>query len=899
MLDEILAKLDGLSPDDRKALEDEAIKATEDLRFIPTVGPQTAAYFSQADILLYGGQPGGGKLLDSRTLVPVPITTSPTGYKRHGELHFGDEVYGADGNLKKVIKRHPFTRTATAFEVEFSTGEVIKACEDHLWLTWTRKDRDRLLRGSDEWRRKRREARESRAKENSLKPWVSKSITTINQDRQHEIKQPCPAVRSTREIYDTLYRQDGGANHSIDVVLPVDGVDQRLPIEPYLFGLWLGDGYTNKPYIIMMQKDWANIEDHLPDCASVQVEGQEQRRKQTVEVRRFTELNFVRKTGRKRIPAIYLRASRNQRLALLQGMMDTDGTCNSQGQCELGFSNRRLAHDALDLINSLGHKCTVRAKHLAKREHKTHWRIKFLPDECVFRLPRKASLWVKPVRSTVDRRYIVDVRPCEPVLMNCLTVEDGLYCVGRSHIVTHNTGLLVGLAVNEHERSLLVRRQFTDVEGMVDNAKSIVGTSEGFVGGNRPKYNSNGRVIHFEGLAKGDGIDTSKQGTPHDFIGVDEAAQLPRNAVMMLLGWNRTNKKGQRCRMVLASNPPLTSTGDWLGDAFAPWLDPAHPNPAKAGELRWYYIGADGRDVEADGPDTVVVDGQTFYTHSRTFIPSGLEDNPYIDKEDYQRRLQAMPEPYRTMLTSGNFLAARKDQDFQVIPTDWVRKAQARWSEDTPRIPMCAMGVDPVGGGTDEMVIAVRRDGWFAPLICEDGEKFPNGEGIGGLIVTHRRDGADVVIDMGGGFGNLPFSEMKANDIEAYAYKGAEKTSLRTADGKLRFTNTRSAAYWRMREALDPNQDGGSPIMLPPDAMLVSDLTAPIFEVTANGIKVEPKEKVKDKLGRSPDRGDAVVMAWFKGDKQKHIKGGWSQFNRSQQPQVVTKYNNAKRTSRR
>jgi hypothetical protein len=69
------------------------------------------------------------------------------------------------------------------------------------------------------------------------------------------------------------------------------------------------------------------------------------------------------------------------------------------------------------------------------------------------------------------------------------------------------------------------------------------------------------------------------------------------------------------------------------------------------------------------------------------------------------------------------------------------------------------------------------------------------------------------------------------------------------------------------REALDPGQPGGSPIALPPDPKLVADLTAPTFEVTPNGIKAEPKEKVCERLGRSTDRGDAVVMAWFEGPR--------------------------------
>src|SRR5689334_9538923 len=84
------------------------------------------------------------------------------------------------------------------------------------------------------------------------------------------------------------------------------------------------------------------------------------------------------------------------------------------------------------------------------------------------------------------------------------------------------TGLLIGLALNKHERSMIVRKQFTDLKGVIDNAKEMLGSDQGFVGGSRPEYKKpGGGVIHFEGMSQGEKLDTSKQGTPHDFIGVD------------------------------------------------------------------------------------------------------------------------------------------------------------------------------------------------------------------------------------------------------------------------------------------------------------------------------------------------------------------------------------------
>ena len=101
------------------------------------------------------------------------------------------------------------------------------------------------------------------------------------------------------------------------------------------------------------------------------------------------------------------------------------------------------------------------------------------------------------------------------------------------------------------------------------------------------------------------------------------------------------------------------------------------------------------------------------------------------------------------------------------------------------------------------------------------------------------------------------FDHLRQNNIEVKAYKGAEATTRRSVDGKMTFTNKRSAALWGFREALDPGQPGGSPISLPPKPRLLSDLTAPTFSVTPRGIKAESKEDVCARLGRSTNDGDA------------------------------------------
>ena len=171
-----------------------------------------------------------------------------------------------------------------------------------------------------------------------------------------------------------------------------------------------------------------------------------------------------------------------------------------------------------------------------------------------------------------------------------------------------------------------------------------------------------------------------------------------------------------------------------------------------------------------------------------------------------------------------------------------------------------------------------------------------------GLVLASRRDQARIIVDLGGGYGGPLYEHLKDNDVDTVGFKGAEGTTKRSREAKLKFTNKRSAAYWLFREALDPGQPNGSPIALPYDARLLAGLTAPTFEVVPNGIKVEPKVKydpsgrvvggVKVKLGFSPDEADAVVMAWFEGPKEiTHALEWMDQYpnrGRKRRPQVIS-----------
>jgi hypothetical protein len=426
--------------------------------------------------------------------------------------------------------------------------------------------------------------------------------------------------------------------------------------------------------------------------------------------------------------------------------------------------------------------------------------------------------------------------------------------------------LLLGLAFTRHKRSFVMRRQYADLSAIIDDALKIHGSREGFNASPPPRLRlDEDRVIHFR-AAHLIGDEQGTMGQARDLLAIDEATQFAESQVRFLMGWVRSEDPQQRCRTVLATNPPLSAEGLWFVKMFAPWLDAGFRDKAAPGELRWVVTDVDGHDEWVAGPDDVrVANGQLMKPTSRTFIPAKLSDNPYLVRTGYQATIDALPEPFRSLLLGG-FKTAFRDQDAQVIPTAWVKAAQARWKPDGWKaFEMTAMALDPAGGGADDAALAMRHSGWFAPLVTLKGEATRDGAQMAATVLVHRRANAALVVDMGGGFGTDVTSRLKENGIPFQAFNGASKASGMSA-GKLKFYNARAEAWWRFREELCPDQEGGSPIALPEDPELLADLTAPTFEVRTGGILIESKEEIRKRLGRSTNKGDSVVMCLAPGN---------------------------------
>jgi hypothetical protein len=425
------------------------------------------------------------------------------------------------------------------------------------------------------------------------------------------------------------------------------------------------------------------------------------------------------------------------------------------------------------------------------------------------------------------------------------------------------TDLLLGVARLEHHRAIVFRRVSPSLGAIVERSRAIYGSLAAADPADAFNINrhcwsfADGSTVRFASIQH-EKDKSDYQGQAHDFYGFDEITEFSEGMFRFVTAWNRSARAGQRCRVICTGNPPCSAEGEWVIGYWAPWLDPKHPSPAAPGELRWFTT-IDGADVELPDGGPVKVGGETVAPRSRTFIPARVQDNPHLVRAGYVARLQALPEPLRSKMLYGDFSRGREDDPYQIIPSEWVRLAQERWQATPgPRAPMTAVGVDVARGGDDKTVIAMRRGAWIDELKTYPGQATPDGPAVAALVLANRRDGAAINVDVIG-VGTSVYDHLRGVTDSVVPINGAERSEGTDRSGELRFANLRAELWWKAREALDPA--GGEDLCLPPDRELLADLCAPRWKLTVRGIQVEAKEDLAKRIGRSPDKGDAVVYA--------------------------------------
>jgi hypothetical protein len=162
------------------------------------------------------------------------------------------------------------------------------------------------------------------------------------------------------------------------------------------------------------------------------------------------------------------------------------------------------------------------------------------------------------------------------------------------------SSLLVGLALTSHWRSIIFRREYPQLKEIEEQIDELLPGYGKFNHQNHTAILKTGRKVELASVPHVKDVQ-KYQGRPHDLLCFDEGPQFLLEQYLFLTGWNRSKRPGQRCRVVIAGNPPTTPEGRWIVTEFAPWLDETFPDTAEPGELRWYI-----REKEKESGQTVL-----------------------------------------------------------------------------------------------------------------------------------------------------------------------------------------------------------------------------------------------------------------------------------------------------
>lgn len=428
-------------------------------------------------LIIVAGRPGLGKALALDTPLPTPA-----GWTSMGEVKPGDQLIGADGLPTTVVAATEVLHDRPCYEIEFSDRTVIVADALHLWLTSTRASR--------------RYGRESEVR-TTEEIAATLRCDTADKRLNHAVGNCEPIQLPERELSLPPYMLGAwlGDGHSagsrfttadpeIAWHIEAEGlrVDKVSAKMSYTIRLPKAAPIAERDCVVCgvrFQPQASNvrscgqscggkarfISDPVPDpvcgdCgrpATGTGNGLRQcrgcRAKTGSVTARLRALNVL---DNKHIPVEYLRASVEQRRALLAGLLDTDGYVHRDGAVQFTGTNRRLVEDVRELVASLGYRCHVATKRVKGRTEATSiaYTITFSTADEVFKLERKRLAHkeklrtLNPVRHS--SRFITDVRRIEPVPVRCVQVdnESHLYLATRSMIPTHNSTASMDFARN-------------------------------------------------------------------------------------------------------------------------------------------------------------------------------------------------------------------------------------------------------------------------------------------------------------------------------------------------------------------------------------------------------------------------------------------------------------------
>ncbi len=418
-----------------------------------------------------------------------------------------------------------------------------------------------------------------------------------------------------------------------------------------------------------------------------------------------------------------------------------------------------------------------------------------------------------------------------------------------------------------NSRCLLLRNTTKQLTETRDDLAEILGPKN--VTRERATF-PNGSVLSFGYFQRPEDL-YNWQGRQQDILLVDELTQFPSLKMFRnLQTWVR-GKKGKKVLVFVGTNPPMPTeddeedrVGEWVFDRYGPWL--ADPPTAKSGEVLHFRMRRDENGEEYEE----IVPAGTPGSVSRTFIRAYKDDNPHLDDE-YHERMKANLDPeFYDIMVKGTWQRFIGSHKLAVVPADWLEASSQRWREmNRENGQLHRIGAD-IGRTGDKSAVArymVRKKRrWIEKIHMQ---RTPKGKDAVGLVIPLMRGGIPgltVTIDaIGVGYSPQDLMEELGVPVIPFVSNAAPRVEHTLVFGPLLIiSNRRAEAYLGLRSQLDPKL-GKRQLALPPDDRLHEELRNTRFEFGQGRVGVEDKDRIKKRIGRSPDKADAVAMACVQG----------------------------------
>lgn len=711
-------------------------------KYIPTrpTPKQSAFLLLNGNEAFYGGAAGGGKPI----FVKTAIYCKNKGWVTMADIEVGDEVFDDLGKPTPVIWTSEVFQEP-CYKITFNKGaEEVIAGESHLWTV---------------------ERRRSDSKR------VTETVTT-------------------RKIFERFQANNSSKNvqslFNIPVIPSLQFPEKQLVVDPYVFGVWLGDGNKQNGMLHCVDREirdefraldydvYFTDSSLMHDRTDLHVGGRLHHWMSARLVRELRELGFLGQANMmdKHIPEAYMTASPGQRLALLQGIMDTDGGAvdRSTGDCELTFANENLAYQCEELIRGLGIK--VNAKYSVDiRENDPRyprgiyhrWRLNWTTATPMFRLKRKLEKQATIDKPTFKRHFITNIEPCETVDVRCIQVANAskMFLITRSLIPTHNSEALLMAALQYVDvpgySAILFRKTFVDLSlpgALIDRLRGWMMPFEGevrWVDREKTWYFPSGATVSF-GYLENDKDKYKYQSAEFQFIAFDELTQIEENSYKYLFSRLRRLKDMPVPLRVRAASNPGGAGHEWVKQRFI-----------------------------TEGP-----------ANNRIFISAKLEDNPHLDIDSYDNSLKELDPVTRAQLREGNWDVLHAGS---IFARQWFQVVDV-YPHDLRRVRFwdLASSARKVSGRQPDYTAGVlmgEKDGFYYILNVIRVQKTPyDVEKI--IQNTAMLDGHETAIYMEqepGATGISTIDHYAREVLKGYAFRG-----VRTTGSKLLRANPVSAA---------------------------------------------------------------------------------------------------------